>query len=85
MVVSFCIRIVMIVKRRRESMRKQMKKNVKNLTHGALIAAMYVVLTHMQNMLLPGSATWAIQMRMSEALGILAFFTPAAPRYTVMV
>ena len=31
MVVSFCIRIVMIVKRRRESMRKQMKKNVGTL------------------------------------------------------
>ena len=35
-------------------------------------------LTHLQNMLLPGSATWAIQMRMSEALSVLAFFTPAA-------
>jgi uncharacterized membrane protein len=32
----------------------------------------------MQNILLPGSATWAIQLRLSEALCVLAFFTPAA-------
>ncbi len=48
------------------------------LTHAAIIAALYAVLTHMQNLLLPGSASWAIQMRLSEALGVLAFFTPAA-------
>ena len=48
------------------------------LAHGALIAALYAVLTHLQNVILPGSATWAIQMRMSEALCVLAFFTPAA-------
>jgi uncharacterized membrane protein len=29
-------------------------------------------------MLLPGSATWAIQFRASEALCVLALFTPAA-------
>ena len=45
---------------------------------GAIIAAMYVVLTHLQNLLLPGSASWAIQCRMSEVLCVLAFFTPAA-------
>ena len=48
------------------------------LAHGAIIAALYAALTHLQNMLLPGSATWMIQMRLSEALCILAFFTPAA-------
>ena len=32
----------------------------------------------MQNLLVPGSATWAIQFRISEALCVLAFFTPAA-------
>lgn len=53
-------------------------KNTHYLTHGAIIAALYCVLTHMQNLLLPGSATWMIQMRMSEALCVLAFFTPAA-------
>lgn len=55
-----------------------MNKRARYLAHGALIAALYVTLTHMQNFLLPGSATWAIQMRLSEALCVLAFFTPAA-------
>ena len=55
-----------------------MRKNIRYLAHGAIIAALYAVLTHFQNILLPGSATWAIQMRMSEALCVLAFFTPAA-------
>ena len=55
-----------------------MIKHTRYLVHGAVIAALYAVLTHMQNLLLPGSATWAIQMRMSEALCVLAFFTPAA-------
>ena len=55
-----------------------MKKHTQTLAHAALIAALYAVLTHLQNILLPGSATWAIQMRLSEALCILAFFTPAA-------
>lgn len=48
------------------------------LTQAAVIAALYAVLTHMQNLLLPGSTTWAIQMRISEAMTVLAFFTPAA-------
>ena len=55
-----------------------MRKNVKFLTHGALIAALYVALTYLQNGLLPGSASWAIQFRAAEALCILALFTPAA-------
>ena len=55
-----------------------MNNKTRYLTHAAIIAALYAVLTHMQNLLLPGSATWAIQMRISEALCVLAFFTPAA-------
>lgn len=55
-----------------------MNKDVRYMTHGALIAALYVALTYLQNILLPGSATWAIQFRASEALCVLAFFTPAA-------
>ena len=43
-----------------------------------MIAALYTVLTHMQNLLIPNSATMAIQFRVSEALCVLAFFTPAA-------
>jgi uncharacterized membrane protein len=55
-----------------------MHRNHKNLTRAAIIAALYAVLTHMQNLLLPGSASWAIQCRLAEALCVLAFFTPAA-------
>jgi uncharacterized membrane protein len=55
-----------------------MNRKAKQLTHGAIIAALYAVLTHFQNVLLPGSATMAIQFRASEALCVLAFFTPAA-------
>ncbi len=55
-----------------------MKKKTKLLAQGAMLAALYAVLTHMQNLLLPGSAGWAIQFRASEALCILAYFTPAA-------
>lgn len=61
-----------------------MSKNTRFLARAAIIAALYAVLTHLQNLLLPGSATWAIQMRLSEALCVLAFFTPAAiPGLTV--
>jgi uncharacterized membrane protein len=61
-----------------------MRKNVRFLAHGAIIAAVYAALTHLQNLLLPGSASWAIQFRVSEALCVLAFFTPAAiPGLTV--
>ena len=56
-----------------------MKQNPRKLAHAAIIAALYAVLTHLQNILVPGSATWAIQLRLSEALCILSFFTPAAP------
>lgn len=55
-----------------------MNQRVRNLVFGALIGAMYVALTHLQNVLLPGSTTWAIQFRASEALCVLALFTPAA-------
>ena len=54
------------------------KRSARFVVHAAVIAALYAVLTHMQNILLPGSASMAIQMRISEALCVLAFFTPAA-------
>jgi len=61
-----------------------MNKHTRHLVHAAIIAALYAVLTHLQNLILPGSATWMIQMRLSEALCVLAFFTPAAiPGLTV--
>ena len=55
-----------------------MNQKTRYLAHAALIAALYAVLTHLQNLLLPDSASFAIQCRLSEALCILAFFTPAA-------
>ena len=55
-----------------------MKSKARELTQGAIIATLYVVLTHAQNLLLPGSATWAIQMRVAECMCVLAFFTPSA-------
>ena len=59
-------------------------KKLRYLTHGALLAALYVALTYLQNALLPGSATWAIQFRAAEALCVLALMTPAAvPGLTV--
>ena len=55
-----------------------MKRKARFLAYGAVIAALYVVLTYFQNMIFPDSASMAIQFRASEALCILAFFTPAA-------
>ncbi|MCD7735431.1 MAG: QueT transporter family protein [Lachnospiraceae bacterium] len=51
-------------------------RSVLLLTHAALIAALYVVLTFLANEL--GLANGNIQVRFSEALTILPFFTPAA-------
>jgi len=55
-----------------------MRKETRQIVYAALIAALYVVLTHLQNILFPNSASMAIQFRASEALCVLAFFTPAA-------
>lgn len=52
-----------------------MKKTV-FITQAAVIAALYVVLTLLANAL--GLANYAVQVRFSEALTILPFFTPAA-------
>ena len=61
-----------------------MNRKILHLAHAGVIAALYAVLTFMQNILLPGTATMAIQFRCSEALCVLAFFTPAAvPGLTV--
>lgn len=55
-----------------------MRKNTRFITQSAIIAALYAGLTWLQNLLIPGSASWAIQFRASEALCVLAFFNPAA-------
>ena len=55
-----------------------MQRNNKALfiTHSAIIAALYVVLTYAASIM--GLSNGAIQIRFSEALTILPFFTPAA-------
>lgn len=56
----------------------QSKRRILFLTHAGVLGAMYVVLTSLQNFIWPDSTSMAIQMRLSEALCICAFFTPAA-------
>ncbi len=59
-----------------------MNKKVKFLTHAAIIAALYVVLTLLARLV--GLDSGVIQVRFSEALCILCAFTPAAiPGLTV--
>ena len=53
-----------------------MNKRVVLVTHGAMIAALYIALTYLANAF--GLASGAIQVRLSEALTVLPFFTPAA-------
>ncbi len=60
------------------------KKSTLYLVQAAIIAALYATLTILQNVLLPGSASMAVQFRVSEVLTVLALFTPAAiPGLTV--
>ena len=54
-----------------------MKRNSRFLARGALLGALYVAFTYLQNFLIPNSASFAIQFRASEALCVLALFTPA--------
>lgn len=53
-----------------------MNRNVLNVVHAAVIAALYIVFTLIANAL--GLANYAVQVRFSEALTILPFFTAAA-------
>ena len=53
-----------------------MKKSTANLTQGAVIAALYVILTLLSNAF--GLSSGVIQLRISEALYALAIFSPAA-------
>ncbi len=53
-----------------------MNRKTRFLTQGALIAALYVVLTYVTN--LAGMASGAVQVRISEALCILPAFTASA-------
>ncbi len=55
-----------------------MKNKNKFIACAALIAALYAALTYTQAFLLPGTTNMAVQFRVSEALNVLALFTPAA-------
>lgn len=58
-------------------MQKRKTKSYPSLiAHGAVIAALYVVMTYLTNMI--GLANGPVQVRISEALTILPLFTPAA-------
>lgn len=52
------------------------RKKIVNIAIAAIIAALYVVLTYLASAL--GLASFAVQVRFSEALTILPLFTPAA-------
>jgi len=53
-----------------------MNTNVKKICQGAIIAALYIVLTFVANAF--GLANYAVQVRFSEALTVLPFFTSSA-------
>ena len=53
-------------------------KHVRYITQAGVIAALYAVLTIGQNLLLPGTASMAVQFRVAEVLCVLAVYTPAA-------
>ena len=55
---------------------KKQTRSVLFLAQGAIIAAMYVALTMLSSVF--GLASGVIQVRISEALTILPYFTPAA-------
>ena len=63
-------------------MKRKNQERVRFITFSAIIAAFYVVLTLISAMF--GLSSGAIQIRISEALCVLTFFTPAAiPGLTV--
>ena len=53
-------------------------KHLLFITQAGIIAALYAVLTIAQNLLLPGTASMAVQFRVAEVLCVLAIYTPAA-------
>ena len=52
------------------------KQKIRGVAVGAVVAALYVVLTYLANML--GLASGAIQVRLSEILTVIPVFTPYA-------
>ena len=54
------------------------KKQVLWLRQAAVIAALYAALTVLQGVIAPGTASMAVQFRVSEAMTLLCCITPAA-------
>lgn len=52
------------------------RKKIEYISYSAIIAALYVALSWISNIL--GLASYAVQLRLSEALCALTFFTPSA-------
>lgn len=64
--------------------KSKISSKVRYVVIAAVTAALYAALTILQNVLLPGTASMAVQFRISEALTVIALFTPAAiPGLTV--
>ena len=55
-----------------------MKRPALFIAQAAVIAALYIVINLLQNALLPGTTSMAIQFRVAEALCVLALFSTAA-------
>lgn len=53
-------------------------KKTQQVALSAIIGALYVALTYAQTVIFPNSTSMAVQFRASEALTVLALFTPAA-------
>lgn len=53
-------------------------KKIFYLTQGAIIAALYIVINYMQELIFPASTSFAVQFRLAELLMIFNLFTPAA-------
>ena len=62
----------------KEQNMKNTSRTTRIITQAAVIAALNTVLTYAQYLLWPESTSMAIQVRISEAMLVLAFFTPAA-------
>ena len=52
--------------------------NTRKIAYAGLLGALYVVLTYAQQFLFPESTSFAIQFRASEALTVMAFYSPSA-------
>ena len=53
------------------------EKRTRRVAVGAVVAALYVALTVAQSTVFPGSTSMAVQFRVSEALAVLAVFSPS--------